>query len=171
MGWANRLELNKKCLDLAGQNVSRMQQAVTMQTFNWKYLNSESWLSIKEFTMVIRASLDNYLASIRALNKEKLMQLLTYHILEEAIQRRVETKAKTYGQVVSVGSFETGSGVQDHPKRKKTWRMITLISIVGCSYAIGLTSSRTRKFRRQRETLVNELKKTAKSTVNIEGQA
>lgn len=39
-----------------------------------------------------------------------------YHIVEEAIHRRVETKAKTYGQVVSVGSFETGAGVQDHPK-------------------------------------------------------
>ena len=40
-------------------------------------------------------------------DKEKLMELLTYPVVEEAVHRRVETKAKTYGQVVSVGSVET----------------------------------------------------------------
>ena len=35
------------------------------------------------------------------------MELLTYPIVEESIQRCVETKAMTYEQVVSVGSFET----------------------------------------------------------------
>lgn len=39
-------------------------------------------------------------------DKGKLMDLLTYPAVEEAIQRRVETKAKTYGQVVDVGSLE-----------------------------------------------------------------
>lgn len=44
------------------------------------------------------------------------MELLTYPIVEEAIQTCVETKAKTYEQVVNVGFVETGVGVQDHPK-------------------------------------------------------
>lgn len=34
------------------------------------------------------------------------MELLTYPAVEEAIQRRVETKTKTYGQVVSDGPPE-----------------------------------------------------------------
>ena len=40
-------------------------------------------------------------------NKEKLMEFWIFHVVQEAIQRWVEAKAKTYEQVVSVGSFET----------------------------------------------------------------
>ncbi|KAL8210991.1 hypothetical protein R6Q57_005428 [Mikania cordata] len=53
-----------------------------------------------------RASPDEYEAAIRAQDSKKLMDLLTYPAVEEAIQKRVETKAKTYGQVVYVGPTE-----------------------------------------------------------------
>ncbi|KAK1440797.1 hypothetical protein QVD17_06629 [Tagetes erecta] len=53
-----------------------------------------------------RASPDDYEAAIRAQDSKKLMELLTYPAVEEAIQRRVETKTKTYGQVVSDGPTE-----------------------------------------------------------------
>ena len=35
------------------------------------------------------------------------MEFWIFHVVQEAIQRWVEAKAKTYEQVVSVGSFET----------------------------------------------------------------
>ncbi|KVI09100.1 Chorismate mutase, AroQ class, eukaryotic type, partial [Cynara cardunculus var. scolymus] len=53
-----------------------------------------------------RASPDDYEAAIRAQDRGKLMDLLTYPAVEEAIKKRVETKTKTYGQVVDVGSME-----------------------------------------------------------------
>ncbi|KAI3704735.1 hypothetical protein L1987_74962 [Smallanthus sonchifolius] len=53
-----------------------------------------------------RASPEDYEPAIRAQDSKKLMDLLTYPAVEEAIQRRVETKAKTYGQVVYVGPTE-----------------------------------------------------------------
>ncbi|KAI3748006.1 hypothetical protein L6452_10810 [Arctium lappa] len=53
-----------------------------------------------------RASPDDYEAAIRAQDRGKLMDLLTYPAVEEAIKKRVETKTKTYGQVVDVGSTE-----------------------------------------------------------------
>ncbi|XP_023771399.1 chorismate mutase 1, chloroplastic [Lactuca sativa] len=49
-----------------------------------------------------RASPDDYEAAIKTQDRGKLMDLLTYPIVEEAIKKRVETKAKTYGQVVDV---------------------------------------------------------------------
>ncbi|XP_052190126.1 chorismate mutase 1, chloroplastic-like [Diospyros lotus] len=48
-----------------------------------------------------RASPDDYKTAIRAQDKALLMDLLTYPAVEEAIKRRVEMKAKTYGQEVT----------------------------------------------------------------------
>ncbi|XAR71272.1 Chorismate mutase [Bertholletia excelsa] len=48
-----------------------------------------------------RASPTAYEAVIRAQDRTKLMNLLTYPEVEEAIKRRVEMKAKAYGQEVS----------------------------------------------------------------------
>lgn len=42
-------------------------------------------------------------------DKARLMDLLTYPIVEEAIKRRVEMKAKTYGQELTVNVEEEGS--------------------------------------------------------------
>ncbi|XP_076954413.1 chorismate mutase 1, chloroplastic-like [Bidens hawaiensis] len=53
-----------------------------------------------------QASPDDYEAAVKAQDGKKLMELLTYPAVEEAIQRRVETKARTYGQVVYVGPAE-----------------------------------------------------------------
>lgn len=39
-------------------------------------------------------------------DKDKLMELLTYPEVEEAIKRRVEMKAKTYGQEVIINMKE-----------------------------------------------------------------
>ncbi|CAL0315330.1 unnamed protein product [Lupinus luteus] len=39
-------------------------------------------------------------------DKEKLMDMLTYPEVEEAIKRRVEMKAKTYGQEVIINMKE-----------------------------------------------------------------
>ncbi|CAL0313904.1 unnamed protein product [Lupinus luteus] len=40
------------------------------------------------------------------MGKEKLMDMLTYPKVEEAIKRRVEMKAKTYGQEVIINMKE-----------------------------------------------------------------
>ncbi|KAK7316319.1 hypothetical protein VNO77_35269 [Canavalia gladiata] len=53
-----------------------------------------------------RASPDAYKAAIIAQDKDKLMELLTYPEVEEAIKRRVEIKAKTYGQEVVINMKE-----------------------------------------------------------------
>ncbi|KAJ0469445.1 putative chorismate mutase [Helianthus annuus] len=53
-----------------------------------------------------RASPNDYEAAIRAQDSNKLMDLLTYPAVEEAVQRRVETKAKAYAQVVDDGAAE-----------------------------------------------------------------
>ncbi|KAF3444812.1 hypothetical protein FNV43_RR14505 [Rhamnella rubrinervis] len=45
-----------------------------------------------------RAAPEAYEAAIKEQDKEKLMSLLTYPTVEEAIKKRVEIKAKTYGQ-------------------------------------------------------------------------
>ncbi|KAI3722428.1 hypothetical protein L2E82_33466 [Cichorium intybus] len=47
-----------------------------------------------------RASPDDFEAAIRAQDRGKLMDLLIYPAVEAAVMKRVETKAKTYGQVV-----------------------------------------------------------------------
>lgn len=57
-----------------------------------------------------RASPADYEAAIKAQDKGKLMDLLTYPAVEEAIKKRVETKAKTFGQVVTVGFGEDAVG-------------------------------------------------------------
>ncbi|KAH1080749.1 hypothetical protein J1N35_020510 [Gossypium stocksii] len=48
-----------------------------------------------------RTSPDAYQAAIREQDRDWLMKLLTYPLVEESIKKRVEMKAKTYGQVVS----------------------------------------------------------------------
>ncbi|KAI4352524.1 hypothetical protein L6164_006765 [Bauhinia variegata] len=53
-----------------------------------------------------RASPDSYKAAILAQDKEKLMELLTYAEVEAAIMKRVEMKAKTYGQELVVNKKE-----------------------------------------------------------------
>ncbi|KAL0540668.1 hypothetical protein IC582_020678 [Cucumis melo] len=47
-----------------------------------------------------------YEAAIRKQDKEQLMDMLTFPSVEEAIKRRVETKAKTFGQEVPVNIEE-----------------------------------------------------------------
>lgn len=60
------------------------------------------------------ASPDDFEAAIRAQDRKKLMSLLIYPAVEAAVQRRVETKAKAYGQVVDVGP----AGVEPEPVYK-----------------------------------------------------
>ncbi|XP_022933948.1 chorismate mutase 1, chloroplastic-like [Cucurbita moschata] len=48
-----------------------------------------------------RASPEAYEAAIRAQDKQKLMDILTYPTVEEAVKRRVEMKATVYGQEVT----------------------------------------------------------------------
>ncbi|XP_038696610.1 chorismate mutase 1, chloroplastic-like isoform X2 [Tripterygium wilfordii] len=55
-----------------------------------------------------RASPDAYKEAIIAQDKDKLMAMLTYPTVEEAVKRRVEIKAKTFGQEVTVNSEEPG---------------------------------------------------------------
>ncbi|KAJ7971026.1 Chorismate mutase [Quillaja saponaria] len=55
-----------------------------------------------------RASPDSYEAAIRAQDKGKLMDLLTYPAVEEAIKSRVKVKAKTYGQEVRINQEDDG---------------------------------------------------------------
>ncbi|CAK8533458.1 unnamed protein product [Lathyrus sativus] len=56
-----------------------------------------------------QAAPDSYKAAIIAQDKEKLMEMLTYPEVEEAIKRRVEMKAKTYGQEVIINMEEQKS--------------------------------------------------------------
>ncbi|KAJ0832762.1 putative chorismate mutase [Helianthus annuus] len=53
-----------------------------------------------------RASPADYEAAIKAQDREKLMNLLTYPAVEDAIKNRVKTKTMTFGQVVRVGFGE-----------------------------------------------------------------
>ncbi|XP_014517239.1 chorismate mutase 1, chloroplastic [Vigna radiata var. radiata] len=53
-----------------------------------------------------QASPDSYKPAILAQDKEKLMELLTYPEVEEAIKRRVDMKTKTYGQEVIINLKE-----------------------------------------------------------------
>ncbi|XP_024016900.1 chorismate mutase 1, chloroplastic [Morus notabilis] len=53
-----------------------------------------------------RASPEAYEAAIKQQDKDKLMALLTYPSVEEAIKNRVEMKAKTYGQEMPVNIEE-----------------------------------------------------------------
>ncbi|XP_052195171.1 chorismate mutase 1, chloroplastic isoform X2 [Diospyros lotus] len=55
-----------------------------------------------------RASPDSYEPAIRAQDRAGLMDLLTYPAVEEEVKRRVEAKAKTYGQEVSGDREEEG---------------------------------------------------------------
>ncbi|PSS33667.1 Chorismate mutase [Actinidia chinensis var. chinensis] len=56
-----------------------------------------------------QAAPDEYVAAITAEDRTQLMDLLTYPAVEEAIKRRVETKAKTYGQELTVNVEEDGA--------------------------------------------------------------
>ncbi|XP_050381772.1 chorismate mutase 1, chloroplastic [Argentina anserina] len=49
-----------------------------------------------------RSAPESYEAAIKEQNRDKLMALLTYPTVEDAIIKRVEMKAKTYGQEVTV---------------------------------------------------------------------
>ncbi|XP_027358416.1 chorismate mutase 1, chloroplastic-like [Abrus precatorius] len=53
-----------------------------------------------------QASPDAYKPSIIAQDRDKLMELLTYPEVEEAIKRRVDIKAKTFGQEVVINMKE-----------------------------------------------------------------
>lgn len=53
-----------------------------------------------------QANSDAYKSAIVAQDKDKLMELLTYPEVEEAIKRRVDMKTKTYGQEVVVNMKE-----------------------------------------------------------------
>jgi chorismate mutase len=53
-----------------------------------------------------QAAPESYKAAIIAQDKDKLMELLTYPEVEEAIKRRVEMKAKTYRQEVVINMKE-----------------------------------------------------------------
>ncbi|KAM7278922.1 hypothetical protein ACFE04_006056 [Oxalis oulophora] len=56
-----------------------------------------------------RASPDDYEAAIKAQDKEKLMEMLTYPAVEEVIKKRVEMKSRTYGQEVLTQTDENGT--------------------------------------------------------------
>ncbi|KAE9590332.1 putative chorismate mutase [Lupinus albus] len=53
-----------------------------------------------------QAAPDAYKPAIMAQDKEKLMDMLTYVEVEEAIKRRVKMKTKTYGQEVAINMKE-----------------------------------------------------------------
>ncbi|GLU01866.1 hypothetical protein SLE2022_191480 [Rubroshorea leprosula] len=50
-----------------------------------------------------RAAPNDYIAAIKAQDSDKLMEMLTYPVVEEAIKLRVEIKAKTFGMEITVG--------------------------------------------------------------------
>jgi len=50
-----------------------------------------------------------YIPAIRAQDGDLLMQLLTYETVERAIEHRVETKAKIFGQEVNIGAEGKGA--------------------------------------------------------------
>ncbi|XP_073005929.1 chorismate mutase 1, chloroplastic-like [Typha latifolia] len=52
---------------------------------------------------------DSYEPAIRAQDSDQLMRLLTYESVEIAIQHRVESKAKIFGQEVTIGCERDGS--------------------------------------------------------------
>ncbi|KAJ0099840.1 hypothetical protein Patl1_21840 [Pistacia atlantica] len=54
---------------------------------------------------------ETYEAAIRAQDRDKLMSMLTYPQVEEAIKRRVEMKARAYAQEVT-GDVEVDDGVE-----------------------------------------------------------
>ncbi|KAK9698317.1 hypothetical protein RND81_08G095600 [Saponaria officinalis] len=64
-----------------------------------------------------RASPDIYTAAIATQDEVKLMELLTYEAVENAVKRRVEMKAKTFGQQVPVNPDES---VESNPAYKIT---------------------------------------------------
>ncbi|KAF5749059.1 chorismate mutase 1 chloroplastic-like [Tripterygium wilfordii] len=55
------------------------------------------------------ASPDAFKEAIIAQDKDPLMAMLTYPTVEEAVKRRVEMKAKTFGQEVTLHSKEPGT--------------------------------------------------------------
>ncbi|KAE8709991.1 Chorismate mutase 1 [Hibiscus syriacus] len=55
-----------------------------------------------------RASPDAYTVAIQKQDRKWLMELLTYPSVEESIKKRVETKARTYGEVLSGNINEDG---------------------------------------------------------------
>ncbi|KAM7266605.1 hypothetical protein ACFE04_004502 [Oxalis oulophora] len=57
-----------------------------------------------------RATPDSYEAAIRAQDKVKLMEMLTYPAVEDAVKKRVEMKAMTYGQEVTGDPEENEAG-------------------------------------------------------------
>jgi len=62
-----------------------------------------------------RGSPELYEVPIRAKDKEQLMDLLTFESVEKAVQRRVEQKAKAYGQEVSLDTVKADSTYKIQP--------------------------------------------------------
>uniref|UniRef100_A0A2C9WCI4 chorismate mutase n=1 Tax=Manihot esculenta TaxID=3983 RepID=A0A2C9WCI4_MANES len=56
-----------------------------------------------------RANPDEYEAAIKAQDRDGLMYLLTYKKVEDAVKKRVEMKAMTFGQEVTIYCEENGS--------------------------------------------------------------
>ncbi|KAJ4826300.1 Chorismate mutase 1-like protein [Turnera subulata] len=57
-----------------------------------------------------RAAPDDYEAAIRAQDKDRLMAMLTYPEVEEAVKKRVEMKAKTFAQEVTLNGEVNAGG-------------------------------------------------------------
>ncbi|PKI47927.1 hypothetical protein CRG98_031711 [Punica granatum] len=57
-----------------------------------------------------QASPEDYEVAIRAQDRARLMDLLTYTSVEETVKRRVEMKAKTFGQEVILRVYSDGVG-------------------------------------------------------------
>ncbi|WZZ68461.1 hypothetical protein YC2023_079831 [Brassica napus] len=51
-----------------------------------------------------------YETAIREQDRAQLLRLLTYETVEEVIKKRVETKARIFGQDITINDPETGSG-------------------------------------------------------------
>ncbi|XVF03258.1 hypothetical protein REPUB_Repub04eG0245700 [Reevesia pubescens] len=59
-----------------------------------------------------------YEDAIRAKDRSRLMELLTYETVEAAVQKRVEMKAKTHGQELKIDQTETGVAADLSPVYK-----------------------------------------------------
>ncbi|GER36589.1 chorismate mutase [Striga asiatica] len=65
---------------------------------------------------------DDYIPAIRAKDREALMKLLTFESVEDMIKKRVEKKAKIFGQEVELKENETNMNYKVNP------------SVVSCLY-------------------------------------
>jgi len=64
-----------------------------------------------------KASPRIYEPAIKAQDEDRLMDLLTYHSVEESIKERVKNKAKTFGQDVNV--VETAREEEEEENREE----------------------------------------------------